>query len=137
MTKKGIIVLFVTTLLIGMGSYGPARAESDAKQDPLIDRLIEKGILTEEEAEEIRQEEAILEKQRQQKEAEEIQDNESKIPKGLKGVKLGALWYLDYSSGEEPESDDESSSYNEFRVTRGYLTVKKRAFSMAAHPNYR
>ncbi len=105
MTKKGFIVLFVTTLLIGMGNYGPARAESDAKPDPLIDRLIRKGILTEEEAEETRQEEAVLEKQMRQKEAAEIQDKGLELPKGLKGVKLGALWYLDYSSGDEPEYD--------------------------------
>ncbi|UCD87530.1 MAG: hypothetical protein JSV01_07195, partial [Desulfobacterales bacterium] len=74
----------------------------------LTDILERKGVLTEEEAAEIKK-----------------QDKEFELPKGLKGVKVGALWYLDYSNGQEPVSGDASSSYNEFRVTRGYLTVKK------------
>ena len=34
----------------------------------------------------------------------------------------------DYSSGEAPESTAKKSNFNEFRVTRGYLTVKKELF---------
>ncbi len=105
MKKTGFILLIVTTLLIGMGNYGYA---SDAKQNPLIDKLIKKGVLTEKDASEIKR-----------------QDTGFELPKALKGLKVEALWYLDYSSGEGPESGDESSSYNKFRVTRGYLTVKK------------
>jgi hypothetical protein len=108
MKKKGFTVFVLTTLLIGMGGYGYA---VNTKQDPLIERLIQKGVLTEEDAAEIRQ-----------------QDKGFTLPKGLKGVKLEALWYLDYSSGKTPESDDDATSYNQFRVTRGYLTVKKELF---------
>ena len=111
MKRIPFIVFIVTTLLIGMGGYGYAKAESDKKQDPLIERLIQKGVLTEEDAAEIRQ-----------------QDKGFELPKGLKGVQVGALWYLDYSSGQEPDPGDESSSFNEFKITRGYLTVKKELF---------
>ncbi|MDY6861436.1 MAG: hypothetical protein SV062_00435 [Thermodesulfobacteriota bacterium] len=45
---------------------------------------------------------------------------DSKIPASLKGLKIGALWYLDYKAGEE---DDDS--YNGFSITRGYLDIKK------------
>ena len=111
MKKIAVVLLIVTTLLMGMGMDGVVKAEDHGKQDPLIDKLIKKGVLTEEEAAEIKQ-----------------QDKGPELLKGLKGVKLGALWYIDYLSGKAPESGDESSSYNEFRVTRGYLTVQKELF---------
>jgi hypothetical protein len=107
MKKKALIVLIVMTLLIGMGT----QAQGDSKQDPLIDKLIDKGVLTKEEAAEIRQ-----------------KDKGFELPKGLKGIKVGALWYLGYSSGEAPEANAKKSNYNEFTVTRGYLTVKKELF---------
>ena len=109
MKKIAVVLLIVTIYLVGIGSYGVSQAQ--AKQDPLIDKLIKKGVLTEEEAAEIKQ-----------------KDKGSELPKGLRGVKVGALWYLDYSNGDAPESGDDSSSYNQFRVTRGYLTVKKELF---------
>ena len=109
MQKIVVVLLIVTIYLVGIGSYGVSQAQ--AKQDPLIDKLINKGVLTEEEADEIKQ-----------------QDKGYDLPKGLKGVSVGALWYLDYSAGDAPESGDDSSSYNQFRVTRGYLTVKKELF---------
>ena len=74
----------------------------------LTDILEKKGVITPEEAVEAKQ-----------------GDTGFELPKGLKGFSFGLLWYLDYSNGEVPESGDESSSYNEFRVTRGYLTVQK------------
>lgn len=115
MTKIASILLIVTTLLIGIGSYGVSQAQTKTKQDPLIERLIQKGVLTEEEAEEIQKETGRLEKQRQQ----------LQLPKALKGLKVGMLAYIDYSNGQKPEPDDKDSSFNEFRLTRGYLTVKK------------
>ena len=84
---------------------------ANAKAGDLTDILQKKGVITEEEAAEAKQEK-----------------KEFELPKGLKGVKFGALWYVDYSNGEAPESGDESSSYNEFKVTRGYLTLQKELF---------
>ncbi len=60
--KKGVtIILFsLLALFIGMGSYGIAQATEDKKRDALIEILIRKGILTEQEAGEI---EAQVEKE--------------------------------------------------------------------------
>ncbi|RMF81252.1 MAG: hypothetical protein D6739_09430 [Nitrospirae bacterium] len=48
------------------------------------------------------------------------------LPKGLRGVKLGVLAYVDYSVGETGAPGGDTSSLNRFTLTRGYLTVKKR-----------
>jgi hypothetical protein len=102
--KIGWWVLLVFGFLLCLSIHAMAR--------DLTDILERKGVITEEEATEIKK-----------------KDKGFELPKGLKGVKVGALWYLDYSNGQEPESGDASSSYNEFRVTRGYLTVQKELFS--------
>ncbi len=104
MKKIGWWVLLVFGFLLCLSIHAMAR--------DLTDILERKGVITEEEATEIKK-----------------KDKGFELPKGLKGVKVGALWYLDYSNGQEPESGDASSSYNEFRVTRGYLTVQKELFS--------
>jgi hypothetical protein len=114
----------VTVLLVGVG-YGISQAGDHGKKDPLIDVLIRKGILTEKEADAVTKEAGELEKQRQQEVVKEIKDKELAVPKGLKGLSVGMLAYLDYSNGQKPEPNDGESSFNEFRLTRGYLTVKK------------
>ncbi len=55
----------------------------------------------------------------------EFKDKELGPYKGLKGVKIGMTGYLDYSYGDAPEFNYEDTGYNEFKLTRGYLTVKK------------
>jgi hypothetical protein len=112
-------------LVIGMASYGVAQAQDHARRDPLIDILIKKGILTEHEAEDIQEEARTLESQRQKEMVEEIKDKELAEPKALKGLQLGMLAYVDYSNGQSPQPNDEKSNFNRFRLTRGYLTVKK------------
>jgi hypothetical protein len=82
-----------------------------AKAEDLTDILEKKGVITPAEAAEAKHGDKGIE-----------------LPKGLKGFSFGLLWYLDYSNGEAPESGDDSSDYNKFRVTRGYLTVKKKFF---------
>jgi hypothetical protein len=42
------------------------------------------------------------------------------LPPGLRGIKIGALWYLDYKAGEKG-----GESYNSFSITRGYINIKK------------
>jgi hypothetical protein len=100
MKKVVLCALFVLGFVFCLGVK--------AKADDLTDILEKKGVITEEEAAAAKQEKKGFE-----------------LPKGLKGVRFGGLWYLDYSNGEEPESGDNSSSYNAFKVTRGYLTVQK------------
>lgn len=111
MKKTLFVLLMAATLVLGVGIAGVVLAEDHGQQDPLIDRLIRKGILTEQEGVEIQKEEA--------------KDKGLVLPKGLRGIKVGMLAYIDYSNGVTPESHDSESSYNHFRLTRGYLTVKK------------
>jgi hypothetical protein len=115
----------VAALFVVMGTFGVSQAARATKENLLIDILIRKGILTEQEAEEIRREAGELEKQRQQELVEAVKEEGAAIPDALKDLNVGALWYLDYSNGQKAEPGDEESSFNRFRITRGYLTVKK------------
>ena len=125
MRKVALILLIITFLLVGTVGYGVSQARDYGRQDPLIDILIRKGILTEEEANEMQKEAVVLEKQRKQEVVKEIKDKELAVPKALKGLEVGMLAYIDYSNGIKPEPGDEDSSFNNFRITRGYLTVQK------------
>ena len=100
MKKIGFILFMVTMLLTGIGSYGISEALDTAGQDPLIDILIKKGILTKEEAADIKKEAEALEKQSQKEIVKEIKDKELAVPKALTGLKVGMLAYLDYSNGQ-------------------------------------
>ena len=122
MKKMACIGFMVTILLVGLG-YGPSYAREGSQQDPLIDKLIEKGLITEEEGTAIRKEAETIERHDGEK-----GDKHLALPKGLKGLSVGMLAYIDYSSGVEPEHGGGESSYNEFRLTRGYFTVKKKLF---------
>ncbi len=125
--KKNLIVLFMAiVLLLGMGAN--LQASDHSREDPLIKILIRKGILTQKEAEEIKKEAAGLEKQRKKEIVKEVQDKNlslPKLPKALKGLKIGGLAYIDYSNGQSAETQGRRSSFNRFSLTRGYLTVKK------------
>ncbi len=48
------------------------------------------------------------------------------IPKALKGLSIGTLAYIDYSNGKTGAPGGDQDVYNEFRLTRGYLTIKKK-----------
>lgn len=78
-----------------------------AGDTPLLQVLQNKGVLTPSEV-------ARIEAQGQKK------------PAALKGLKIELQSFIDYSAGEKAEPDDTSSSYNDFAVTRGYLTIKKK-----------
>ncbi len=43
------------------------------------------------------------------------------LPPGLRGIKIGALWYLDYRAGKK-----KGESNNHFSITRGYINIKKK-----------
>ncbi len=99
--------LFITlpVLLIALVAFAaPAFAS-----DPLIDKLKEKGLLSDEEAIEI----------------EKKREKDYKLPKALKDLKFGVKAYVDYSAGSKLSSGNRES-YNEFGLTRGYITVKKK-----------
>ncbi|MFO8239730.1 MAG: hypothetical protein R6T90_01895 [Dissulfuribacterales bacterium] len=125
MKKISIIIFVITSLLITFGTNHSWAGEIDI----LVNKLVEKGILSKPEAQqllnEMQKEAVILEEQRKQEVVKEIKDKELAVPKALKGLEVGMLAYVDYSNGIMPEPGDRDSSFNHFRITRGYLTVKK------------
>jgi len=108
-------------------------------KDPILKKLVEKGILTPEEAatvmQEIDKEAAGKEKEAEQKVDQKIETKVSEtmpedmkdlgsIAKSLKGIKFGLLWYLSYQNGEIGNTSG-GEGYSQFLVKRGYFTVKK------------
>jgi len=125
MKKISLIVFIVTSLLIAFGITQSWAEEIDI----LVNKLVEKGILSHSEAQqllnEMQKEAVVSEEQHKQEIVKEIKDKELAVPEALKGLKVGMLAYVDYSNGIEPKPGDKDSSFNHFRLTRGYLTVKK------------
>ncbi|NDY42978.1 hypothetical protein G3N55_09010 [Dissulfurirhabdus thermomarina] len=80
-----------------------------AADDPLLQTLVKKGVLTPEEARAIAKENG----------------REAGLPPALQGLSIGLLGYLDYSIGKSPKAGGEES-FDRFTLGRGYLTVKKR-----------
>ncbi len=118
--KKSLLMILLVMLL---GAFAIQASAAD-KMDPLLKVLIRKGILTQEEAMEIQREARNLEK-----EESVAKEGGAELPpelEGLKNVKLGMKIYFDYSMGKEPEADDNASSFSRFRITRGYVTLKKK-----------
>ncbi len=127
--KRGgrwLVVFLVMAVLLVFG-VSSARAEID---DPLLRVLVKKGILTEEEALEIKREaEAEASKEKEevaQAAAEKIKKEELALPKGLQGVKFGTLTYLDYSNGYGPFDGGKEQGKSYFSVTRAYFNFKKK-----------
>ncbi|MDA8165914.1 MAG: hypothetical protein M0017_12890 [Desulfobacteraceae bacterium] len=112
-------------LALSLPAVGSAAQAADAGQSPLLDILIQKGILTQEEAGRIQQEAAAQEQQKQQEMVKDIQDKGLAIPEALKGIKIEGLGYIDYSAGNHGAAGDKQSSYNDFTLQRGYLGVTK------------
>jgi hypothetical protein len=98
--------------------------------DPILKKLVEKGVLSKEEAmsvlKEMDKEEAKQEKV--DKKVTETKSAESKdfekIAKALKGFKYGLLWYLSYQNGETGDFDN-GTGYSQFAIKRGYFRVTK------------
>lgn len=55
-------------------------------------------------------------------------DGGTELPKGVRDLEVGALWYLSYQYGEEGVVEDDvyrRVEYNEFKAKRGYINIKK------------
>ena len=117
--RKLLVLCMVWTFLL---SASPAWSRVD---HPLLKILVRKGILTEEEAEEVLRE--LAQEQAKEKEAtkreivhEAVETAKKEAtPKVLKHVKLGTLTYVDFSAGREGGEDA-----SRFEITRGYLNFK-------------
>jgi len=100
--------------------------------DPVLKKLVEKGVLTKEDAVNVMKEMEKDASKKAQKSEEKIEvkaaetssaDSKDieKVVNALKGFKFGLLWYLSFQDGEENNGTD----FSRFAIKRGYLTVQK------------
>jgi polyhydroxyalkanoate synthesis regulator phasin len=140
--KLSVFAMCLCALLILVGT-----SLAEEIKDPILRKLMEKGILTQEEATAVMQE---MEKETAGKEKEVEQKIEKKvtetvpadtkdlgsIAKSLKGFKFGLLWYLSYQNGETGNTSD-GEGYSQFAIKRGYFRVTKEFFPwFAAHMTF-
>lgn len=88
----------------------------------LLEKLVEKGYITEEEARDIERSERE-EKEKEKKDLVSL----LKPFKGVEYVKVGALGYVDFSAGEQwrgTRGNPENFHRNRWKITRGYLNIK-------------
>ncbi|MDL1959883.1 MAG: OprO/OprP family phosphate-selective porin [Deltaproteobacteria bacterium] len=102
----------------GVENHGVSQAKEYGREDPLIDILIHKGILTEEEAKEIQKEAVVLEEQRQQEVQEAAKEIKGKQPRGEIGC-WTQVWYQYVEHGKKDGGD-----LNDFMARRFYLYMK-------------
>lgn len=93
--------LIAVLLCLGLAVPVVARAQVS---DPLLKKLVDKGILS-------------------TTEAEDIQAKQSNLPAALKGLNIGGVAYFDYSFGDA--GGKTKSSYNRFTLQRGYINITK------------
>lgn len=134
--KNGIKRLKNKKFLLNLGLIFPVlfcpfnnALSSESSTDALLKILIKKGVLTEEEAQEIKKE-AETEAKKQKEEItkttiEKIQKDSSILPSALRGLKVGTLTYIDYSNGYLPNRVEDTKGFSYFSLTRGYINVIK------------
>lgn len=123
MKKNGwlslILVLFFLTV---WGGPGPLQAgERDTLL--LLNLLKKKGVITEEEAQDLMKEVQIQAKQEKEERKQEIKEVAQKgdfLPGYLKGVKFGATIFAEWNMRS---TADGGPSTNQFLLNRGYLTL--------------
>ena len=107
--------------------------------NPILKKLVEKGILTKEEAilvvQEMDKESVESEKMVEEKIDKKVTDTKSaeskdieKVIKELKSIKFGLLWYLSYMNGEGKDvggSAGDGEGRNKFAIKRGYFRFTK------------
>lgn len=127
--KKLALISLLGILLVSFNIQPVCAGEVDI----LIKKLVEKGILTQSDAQELlkeTQKETAKEKAETKEAAREVakKEIESKtlaLQKGLKGLGVGGTYFLEYFS---QDYDDESmnADFNSFKVDRAYITIKKK-----------
>lgn len=99
---NGVWCLVVTLTLC----WTPVHASSGYDgNETLLDNLHKKGIVSDEEYEQLKERDTATDK----------------VLKFLGGMQIGTLSYFDFSGGEH----DNGQSYNRFQITRGYINIKK------------
>lgn len=121
--KKIVSLLFV---LLTIASFNLFSQELD----PLLKLLIEKKVLTQEEAIAVQKEydkKKTEEKEETKKVITEETKNIKSVSDALKGLKIGGTYFLSYQNGTQFDATEEDAkkSYNKFVLKRGYLDVRK------------
>src|SRR4030065_132166 len=141
-SRLSVLVLCFCAVLI----FAVTAVAAEIK-DPILKKLVEKGILTPEEATTVMQEmeketagkEQKVEEKIEKKVTEAVQEDTKdlgSIAKALKGFKFGLLWYLSYENGELGDTEG-GEGYSQFAIKRGYFRVTKEFFPwFAAHMTF-
>src|SRR4030042_4279638 len=104
-------------------------------KDPILKKLVEKGILTQEEAISVMQEmkgETVKEEKKVDEKIEKKVSEDmpadtkdiNKVVQALKGWKFGYLWYISYQNGETGDTSG-GEGFSRFTVKRGYINIEK------------
>lgn len=99
---KGVSCLVLALTLCWTPVYASSAYNSD---ETLLDNLHKKGIVSDEEYEQLKERDSAMDK----------------VLNFLGGLQIGTLSYFDYSGGRH----DNDQSYNQFLITRGYINIKK------------
>jgi len=122
--RVGVIVTAICFFAV-IGFIFADGAKAATVQDPLLQVLIKKGIITQEEAAQIRAEADRLAEQQKEEVVKEAAAKVGRVPSALEGLKISGLGYIHYDIGVKPNPGDKDDSFNRFTLGRGYLTVKK------------
>ncbi len=124
MKMKRIIGALALLVCVSFAAGVSARAETG---DPLLNKLVEKGLLSQEEADRI-QEDVKNEVEKKPLSVDQATGVDQKdienVVKALKGFKFNLLWYLSYQNGETGDAGN-GTGYNQFVIKRGYFRVTK------------
>jgi len=114
----------------------PTQAAVSAEvSNPILKKLVEKGILTQEEAIEVMDEikkDAGADEQIKKdiekvaKDVEEVKKDAEKTASVFKGLSVGVKGYFEYRNGEGADNAGSGLSKNTFKTTRAYLDIKKK-----------
>jgi hypothetical protein len=121
--RKAIVAVALFALPLLAVNFGSQAAA--AENSPLLNTLIQRGILTQEDADQIQQETTAQEQQKKQEMVKEEQGKGFELPKALQGLKISLQGFAEYSVGKIGGPGNAEDSYNQFNLTRGYLTVQK------------
>lgn len=99
--------------------------------DPLLRLLVEKKILTENEAKQVQKEYDSQKEESSYKTKKAIDDATKSIKPvidNLKGLEVGGVYFISYQNGTSFDAsiEDGLKSYNKFILKRGYINIKKR-----------
>jgi hypothetical protein len=106
MRRRWAAVLSMATVLVCQVVLA-----EDPASDPLLDLLVKKGVISEEQAAEVAKERA----------AEEASPK-IELPKGIKDLTIGTLAYVAYQDGSDASGND----YGRFTLKRGYINIEKK-----------